>query len=77
MLNSVKAAIMAVLPLGQGTLPVRYLGVPLISTSLSKDHCQPLIDRITARVKVWTVQFLSYAGRLQLVNSVLMSMNVY
>ena len=33
-----------------GELPVRYLGVPLISTKLNESHCKPLVDRITARV---------------------------
>lgn len=34
----------------QGTLPIRYLGVPLISGQLSFSHCGPLIDRLNARV---------------------------
>lgn len=47
-----------------GQLPVRYLGVP---RHLSIKDCQPLIDKITARVKHWTSKLLSYAGKLQLI----------
>lgn len=61
----------------EGTLPVRYLGVPIISSRLRKVHCIALIDRITARAQSWTQRFLSYAGRLQLISSVLHSIQSY
>ena len=54
-----------------GELPVRYLGVPLLSTKLTISNCKPLVDRITARVSSWTARFLSFAGRLQLIKFVL------
>nr|TKR98083.1 hypothetical protein D5086_0000206310 [Populus alba] len=60
-----------------GTLPVKYLGVPLISTRLTYQNCVALIDRITSRIKVWTSASLTYAGRLQLVKSTLFSIQVY
>ncbi|XP_030540728.2 uncharacterized protein LOC115748390 [Rhodamnia argentea] len=61
----------------QGTLPFRYLGVPIIASRLSKTHCKVLVDSITARVRSWAQRFLSYAGRLQLIKSVLHSIHVY
>lgn len=60
-----------------GTLPVKYLGVPLISTRLTHQHCMPLIERITSRIKNWTTTSLTYAGRLQLIKSTLFSIQVY
>ena len=33
-----------------GTLPVRYLGVPLVTKRLSERDCGPLIEKITARI---------------------------
>ena len=54
-----------------GELPMRYLGVPLISTKLTASNCKPLVDRILSRVSSWTARFLSFAGRLQLIKSVL------
>ena len=60
-----------------GELPVRYLGVPLISTKLTDVHCKPLVDRITARVASWTARFLSFARRLQLIQSILCSIHSF
>lgn len=60
-----------------GSLPVKYLGLPLISTRLKKEHCHDLINKIAARVLNWAAKTLSYAGRLQLVNSVLTSMHIF
>lgn len=54
-----------------GMLPARYLGVPLISEKLKEAYYKALVEKITARVKPWTVKFLSIAGRLQLISSIL------
>jgi hypothetical protein len=59
------------------TLPVKHLGVPLISTRLTHADCIPLVERITARIKLWTSTSLTYAGRLQLIKSILFSIQVY
>ena len=61
------------LGVNHGSLPVRYLGVPLSSCKMKKQDFQPLIDRITARFCGWTVKHLSFAGRLQLIQSVIYS----
>ena len=60
-----------------GRFPMRYLGVPLISTRLTHSDCLPLIQRITARIQSWTSKSLSYAGRLQLIASALYSIQLY
>ncbi|KAH7659449.1 RNA-directed DNA polymerase protein [Dioscorea alata] len=73
----VKEQIISILNFKMGDLPVKYLGLPLFSTRLKKEHCHVLIDRISARVLNWAAKSLSYAGRLQLINSVLNSMHVY
>ncbi|XP_028097019.1 uncharacterized protein LOC114296888 [Camellia sinensis] len=72
-----RASILDVTKFKEGTLPVKYLGVPLITTKLRATDCAPLIDRITKRVKNWTNRTLSYAGRSQLIQSILFSMQVY
>ena len=56
-----------------GVLLVRYLGVPLVTRRLTKRDCLQLVEKITARINHWAVRFLSYAGRLQLIQSVLYS----
>ncbi|KAJ6889557.1 hypothetical protein NC652_030338 [Populus alba x Populus x berolinensis] len=69
--------IVRMLGIQEATLPVRYLGVPLISTRLTHTDCIPLMERIIARIKLWTSTSLTYAGRLQLIKSVLFSIQVY
>lgn len=59
--------------LKQGSFPVRYLGVPLTTKKLTDSDYQPLIDKIYARLSSWTVKHLSFAGRLQLLQSVIYS----
>lgn len=69
--------ILAILPFEQGALPVRYLGVPLIATQLVKSDCQVLVERVERRIMDWRSKLLLFAGRLQLINSVLSSMQIY
>ncbi|CAN1152031.1 LINE-1 reverse transcriptase homolog [Linum perenne] len=61
----------------EGSLPVRYLGVPLVSGKIKAKDCEVLLEKITAKISGWRVQTLSYAGRLQLVKSVLATMSQY
>ncbi|PKI71887.1 hypothetical protein CRG98_007746 [Punica granatum] len=61
----------------KGTLPVRYLGIPLVSGKLSLKNCKALMERIVKRIRSWSVKHLSYACRVQLINSVLFSMANY
>ncbi|GLT73885.1 hypothetical protein SLA2020_457150 [Shorea laevis] len=56
-----------------GSLPVRYLGVPLITGKLSQKDVRPLIAKITDRMTSWATKHLSFAGRLQLITSVVQS----
>nr|XP_016446549.1 PREDICTED: uncharacterized protein LOC107771637 [Nicotiana tabacum] len=69
--------ILAILGFSKGELPIRYLGVPLSSKRVSVMQCQPLLDKMIERIKSWTNRFLSYAGRAQLIKSVLFSIQVY
>ncbi|KAK4384361.1 hypothetical protein Sango_3068200 [Sesamum angolense] len=61
----------------EGHLPVRYLGLPLISARFSIADCQPLLQKIDSRIKGWEGVQLSFAGRVQLIKSVLVSLEVY
>ncbi|XP_056697670.1 uncharacterized protein [Spinacia oleracea] len=60
-----------------GDFPFRYLGVPLSTKKLAYIQCKPLIDRVLARAKSWTTRYLSYAGRLQLVKTILLSLQSF
>ncbi|CAL1403425.1 unnamed protein product [Linum trigynum] len=61
----------------EGELHVRYLGLPLMTGKLSSKEVDILVENITKRVKSWRERKLTYAGRLQLVNSVLLGVVQY
>ncbi|KAG5632148.1 hypothetical protein H5410_003865 [Solanum commersonii] len=60
-----------------GELPFRYLGVPLATKKLSIVQWQPLIVRIVAKISSWIAKKLSYAGRVQLVKTVIFGVQAY
>ncbi|KNA11184.1 hypothetical protein SOVF_137540, partial [Spinacia oleracea] len=62
---------------GVGVLPFKYLGVPVSPWKLKAGDCDMVVDKMIARIKVWSSRHLSFAGRSQLVNSVLLSICVY
>ena len=51
--------ILSILNFVKGTLPIRYLGVPFITTKLRKHDCVELINKICSRVNSWKSKFLS------------------
>jgi hypothetical protein len=72
-----KAALLEVMQMPKGSLLVWYLGVPLITKRLSAVDCEVLVACISGRIDSWLVRHLSFAGRLQLISSVLFSLQVY
>ncbi|GJX34219.1 RNA-directed DNA polymerase, eukaryota, reverse transcriptase zinc-binding domain protein [Tanacetum coccineum] len=75
--SDIKKSILKILPFAEGNLPVRYLGVPLVTRKLSINDCKCLVDKVKQRIDDWKNKFLSYAGRLQLIASVLSAMHLY
>lgn len=71
--ESEKRSILTNYPFEEGKLPVRYLGLPLMTQSMRRQYFLPLLEKIISKICTWTCRFLSYAGRLQLINSVLIS----
>ncbi|GKF71504.1 hypothetical protein Tco_0207618, partial [Tanacetum coccineum] len=58
-LNHTKLSILHILPFKEGQLPVKYLGVPLVSSRLVFRDCKELIDRIRSRITDWKNKSLS------------------
>ena len=58
------------------SLPFTYLGLPMGTTKPRVEHYAPLMNRTERRLTA-TSNFLTHAGRLQLVNSVLSSLPMY
>ncbi|GJU17368.1 RNA-directed DNA polymerase, eukaryota, reverse transcriptase zinc-binding domain protein [Tanacetum coccineum] len=75
--DHVNQAILAILTFKVGSLPVSYLGVPLVSKQIGINDCKRLTDKIKERVLNWKNKMLTYAGRLQLIASVLFVIHMY
>lgn len=60
-----------------GSLPVRYLGLPLLPNALTRADCEPLIQKVRKKLHSWQNKHLSYAGRLQLLSSVIQNIIAY
>ncbi|GKA75771.1 hypothetical protein Tco_0782149 [Tanacetum coccineum] len=51
--NHVKASILHIMPFDEGTLPIKYLGVPLISSRLLYRDCKFLVERVQNQITYW------------------------
>lgn len=54
-----------------GAFPIRYLGLPLVTRKLKISEYAMFMTKITKCFKSWSVKLLSFAGRLQLLKSVI------
>ncbi|XP_074290966.1 uncharacterized protein LOC141617698 [Silene latifolia] len=75
--NSIKEDIMRISGFTEGTLPFKYLGVPINAGRLNKKDSQALIDKVVERIRGFGNRKLSYAERLVLIQSVLTSLYTY
>ncbi|KAL2240836.1 UNVERIFIED_CONTAM: hypothetical protein Sindi_0724800 [Sesamum indicum] len=75
--QNLKDQMLDILGFQEGHLPMRYQGLPLISSRLSIFDCQPLISKIDARINGWEGISLSYAGQVQIIKSVLSTLSLY
>ncbi|KAJ8430050.1 hypothetical protein Cgig2_025759 [Carnegiea gigantea] len=55
-------------------LPIRYLGTPITVSILSKVECKSFVDKILARIKIWSSKSICHAVRVTLINFVLFGM---
>lgn len=75
--EEVKSRILLVMPFSIGVLPMKYLGIPLTGRRIRNIDCRILIEKVKNRIYDWRNKTLSFAGRLQLIASVLSSLHVY
>lgn len=60
-----------------GSLPFRYLGVPVNSRKISLTNCEPLIHQIKTKFSSWSVKSLSFSGRLLLIKTVIAGITTF
>lgn len=56
------------------SLPIRYLGLPLMHRKLRISEYDPLLNQIAGKFRGWAAKSLSFAGRTQLIASVIYGM---
>ncbi|KAK4381328.1 hypothetical protein Sango_2977300 [Sesamum angolense] len=61
----------------RGHMPVLYLSIPLAAQRLSVTDYSPLVDQIAGCIRKWTAKSLSFAGRLELIRSVLQGVECF
>ncbi|XP_074265567.1 uncharacterized protein LOC141588007 [Silene latifolia] len=61
----------------EGSMPFRYLGVPIQAGKLTKKECNILTEKMANRIRSLGAKKLSYAGRIVLINSVLNTLYSY
>jgi len=54
-----------------GSVPFKYLGLPIRVNYRRLSTCQPLLDTLVTRLNSWSNRFVSLGGRVILLNSVL------
>lgn len=60
-----------------GTMPFKYLGIPICSRRINAGECEQIIEKMTIRLRIWSSKNLSYAGWIKLIESVLLSLHIY
>ncbi|XP_074278599.1 uncharacterized protein LOC141602191 [Silene latifolia] len=75
--EQLKAEILQISSFSEGSIPFKYLGMPIQTTRLRKQDCKCLVDKICARIHGYGARKFSYAGRLVIVKSVLNSLHSY
>lgn len=57
--------------------PFTYLGIPLLDRPLPRTAYISLIEKLNKKLASWATKFLSIAGRLVLLNSILSALPVH
>ncbi|XP_062075276.1 uncharacterized protein LOC133779317 [Humulus lupulus] len=63
--------------LAVGSFPLRYLGVPMRPSKWKHTDCEVFIQKFRLKIQNWASRHLSFAGRIQLINSVLLGLRNY
>lgn len=75
--DCVRQEILNVTGVDSGVLPFRYLGIPLASTKLRSSYYSSLVDAIRLKISSWPRQSLSYAGKVELIRSVVQGVECF
>lgn len=60
-----------------GGIPFKYLGLPVGANPRSMSTWEPLIETIGGRLNTWSNRYISFGGRIVLLNSVLNALSIF
>ncbi|KAK9733319.1 hypothetical protein RND81_04G059600 [Saponaria officinalis] len=75
--EAVRDSILAATGFSEGRFPFRYLGIPLHASRLAPEMFNALILKIQRLVQHWSSKTLTYAGKIQLINSIIFGLESY
>ncbi|XP_074290327.1 uncharacterized protein LOC141617057 [Silene latifolia] len=61
--EQLESEILQISGFSEGSIPFKYLGMPIQTTRLKKQDCECLVDKICARIHGYGARKFSYAGR--------------
>ncbi|KAJ3669510.1 hypothetical protein LUZ60_011460 [Juncus effusus] len=67
----------SILACGKMTLPINYLGLPLLLRGPKRSSFLPIIKRVQIRISAWKGRLLSKGGRLMLIKATLSAISIY
>ncbi|XP_062103395.1 uncharacterized protein LOC133814454 [Humulus lupulus] len=67
-----KKKILELMQIEEGSFPLKYLGVQLRPTKWKASDCGVILDKLNKNLNCWASRNLSFAGRAQLIHSVLL-----
>uniref|UniRef100_A0A803QZN5 Reverse transcriptase domain-containing protein n=1 Tax=Cannabis sativa TaxID=3483 RepID=A0A803QZN5_CANSA len=75
--SKAKHEILREINLSEGKFSLKYLGIPLRPTKWKAEDCDVILKKIKQRLHSWASRHLSFAGRSQLIHSVLLGLRNY
>ena len=66
-----------ILEFPEGTLPLKYLGAPLLEGKATQRNWKELLDKMESKLNNWTHRALNFLSKLTLVKAVLQAMLAY
>ena len=61
----------------QGTIPFKYLGLPVGANLRGMSTWEPLVENLSGKLNSWFHKYISFGGRIVLLNSVLNAIPIF
>lgn len=61
----------------EGCIPFKYLGLPVGANPNSLSTWEPLVESISGKLNLWGHKYISFGGRIVLLNSVLNAIPIF